>query len=110
MHPSRKRSLEGTTRRAAAVKRDRYNERVFRNAIGWLSSAFRPLKGAHRPAARGFWSGMFAVLMSFFGRSPGAPRPKAAGGIKSKRSGRDGYHTYKTRDKRPPRVRYGAKA
>lgn len=60
------------------MKNNSYQERVLRNALGFISNAFRPLKGAQRTAARGIFSRVAATLLSFLGMS--RPTTKALTG------------------------------
>lgn len=47
------------------MKLDRFHERVLANALGFLNSAMRPLKGVARVQKYGFFARMLAVLTSF---------------------------------------------
>ena len=73
--------------------KDRWHERVLANALGFVNTAFKPLQGVKRTAARGRFAGLFAVLMSLFSVGRGAREKKQ----QRPRTYRDGCHTCATK-------------
>ena len=82
--------------------KDRWHDRVLANALGFVNSAFKPLRGVKRTAARGGFAGVVAVLLSLFSSSRVTREKK----VIKPRTYKDGLYTRASKDNRPPAVRY----